>query len=38
LRAGAHLVIETIAELPSLIDHIETRLAAGEKPGLIEAN
>ncbi len=38
LRAGAHLVIETIAELPSLIDHIETRLATGEKPGLIEAN
>jgi phosphonoacetaldehyde hydrolase len=38
LRAGAHLVVETIAELPTLIDHIETRLAAGEKPGLIEAN
>ena len=38
LRAGAHLVIETIAELPTLIDHIEARLAAGEKPGLIEAN
>jgi phosphonoacetaldehyde hydrolase len=37
-QAGAHLVIETIAELPTLIDHIETRLAAGEKPGLIEAN
>jgi phosphonoacetaldehyde hydrolase len=38
LRAGAHLVIETIAELPTLIDHIEIRLATGEKPGLIEAN
>ena len=38
MRAGAHLVIETIAELPALIDHIETRLAAGEKPGLVEAN
>jgi phosphonoacetaldehyde hydrolase len=38
LRAGAHLVIETIAKLPSLIDHIEVRLAAGEKPGLIDAN
>jgi len=37
-QAGAHLVIETIAELPTLIEHIETRLAAGEKPGLIEAN
>jgi phosphonoacetaldehyde hydrolase len=38
LRAGAHLVVETIAELPTLIDHIEARLAAGEKPGLIEVN
>ena len=38
LRAGAHLVMETIAELPTLIDHIEARLAAGEKPGLIEVN
>ena len=37
LRAGAHLVIETIAELPGLIRHVEARLAAGEKPGLIEA-
>jgi phosphonoacetaldehyde hydrolase len=37
-RAGAHLVIESIVELPSLIDHIETRLATGEKPGLVEAN
>jgi phosphonoacetaldehyde hydrolase len=38
LRAGAHLVIDSIAELPWLIEHIEARLAAGEKPGLLEAN
>ena len=38
LRAGAHLVIDSIAELPWLIEHIEARLEAGEKPGLLEAN
>jgi len=38
LRAGAHLVIDTIAELPWLIEHIEARLAAGERPGILEAN
>lgn len=38
LRAGAHLVIDTIAELPWLVEHIEARLAAGERPGLLEAN
>jgi phosphonoacetaldehyde hydrolase len=38
LRAGAHLVIDTIAELPRLIEHIEARLAAGERPGILEAN
>jgi phosphonoacetaldehyde hydrolase len=38
LRAGAHLVIDSIAELPWLVEHIEARLAAGEKPGLLEAN
>ncbi|MFM7611462.1 MAG: hypothetical protein ACKO9A_21645, partial [Alphaproteobacteria bacterium] len=38
LRAGAHLVIDTIAELPGLIEHIEARLAAGEKPGIFESN
>lgn len=37
-RAGAHIVIDTIAELPWLVDHIASRLAAGEKPGLIEVN
>lgn len=38
LRAGAHLVIDSIADLPSLIELIEARLAAGERPGLLEAN
>ena len=38
LRAGAHLVIDSIAELPWLVEHIEARLEAGEKPGLLEAN
>ena len=38
LRAGAHLVIDSIAELPWLVEHIEARLLAGEKPGLLEAN
>ena len=38
LRAGAHLVIDSIAELPWPVEHIEARLLAGEKPGLLEAN
>jgi len=38
LRAGAHLVIDSIAELPWLVEHIEARLEAGEKPGLLEVN
>ena len=38
LRAGAHLVIDSIADLPWLVEHIEARLEAGEKPGLLEAN
>ena len=38
LRAGAHLAIDSIAELPWLVEHIEARLEAGEKPGLLEAN
>jgi phosphonoacetaldehyde hydrolase len=38
LRAGAHLVIDSIVELPWLVEHIEARLEAGEKPGLLEAN
>jgi hypothetical protein len=31
-------VIDSIAELPWLVEHIEARLKAGEKPGLLEAN
>lgn len=31
-KAGAHYVIDTIAELPAVIDDINARLARGEKP------
>ncbi|BAK66379.1 phosphonoacetaldehyde hydrolase [Sphingobium sp. SYK-6] len=31
-RAGAHYVIDTIADLPPIIDAIEARLAGGERP------
>jgi phosphonoacetaldehyde hydrolase len=31
-HAGAHEVIDTVAELPRLIERIERRLAAGERP------
>jgi phosphonoacetaldehyde hydrolase len=30
--AGAHLVIDTVADLPACLDRIEARLAAGERP------
>jgi phosphonoacetaldehyde hydrolase len=30
--AGAHYVIDSVAELPAVIDHINTRLAQGDKP------
>ncbi|GGJ10182.1 phosphonoacetaldehyde hydrolase [Neoroseomonas lacus] len=36
LRAGAHLVVDSIAELPDVIAHVEARLAASETPGLVE--
>lgn len=36
-RAGAHLVIDSIADLPAAVAEIEARLARGERPGLIEA-
>jgi phosphonoacetaldehyde hydrolase len=36
LRAGAHVVVDSIAELPAIIAQIEARLAAGETPGLVE--
>lgn len=32
LAAGAHAVVETLAELPALLDDIEKRLGRGEKP------
>lgn len=32
LTAGAHYVIDGVADLLPVIDHIETRLRAGEKP------
>ena len=31
-QSGAHYVVDTIAEVPPLIDEIEKRLAAGERP------
>jgi phosphonoacetaldehyde hydrolase len=38
VAAGAHLVIDSIADLPAAIAAIEARLAAGEMPGLVEGN
>ena len=35
MAAGAHLVIDSIAELPAAVTRIEARLATGERPGLI---
>jgi phosphonoacetaldehyde hydrolase len=32
LAAGAHAVVETLAELPTLLDDIDKRLGRGEKP------
>jgi phosphonoacetaldehyde hydrolase len=32
LAAGAHAVVETLAELPALLDDIDKRLSRGEKP------
>ena len=31
-RAGAHFLIDTVADLPPVIDEIERRMAAGERP------
>ncbi|MFN8468087.1 MAG: phosphonoacetaldehyde hydrolase [Caldilineaceae bacterium] len=31
-QAGAHYVVNTVADVPAILDHIEERLAAGEKP------
>jgi phosphonoacetaldehyde hydrolase len=33
-RAGAHYLIDTVADLPPVIDQIEHRMAAGERPPL----
>jgi phosphonoacetaldehyde hydrolase len=32
LAAGAHAVVETLADLPALVDDIDRRLSRGEKP------
>ncbi len=37
LRAGAHAVVDSIADLPSLVERIEARLAQGERPGAWDA-
>jgi phosphonoacetaldehyde hydrolase len=31
-QAGAHYVVETIAEVPAILDHINARLGRGERP------
>ena len=31
-KAGAHYVVDSIVELPEVIEDINTRLARGEKP------
>lgn len=36
-RAGAHLVIDSVADLPEAVVQIDARLAAGERPGMTEA-
>ncbi|MBP0463508.1 phosphonoacetaldehyde hydrolase [Roseomonas sp. PWR1] len=37
IGAGAHLVVDSIADLPTVVGAIEARLAAGERPGLVDA-
>jgi phosphonoacetaldehyde hydrolase len=32
LAAGAHAVVETLAELPAVLDDLHARLERGEKP------
>jgi phosphonoacetaldehyde hydrolase len=32
LAAGAHAVVETLVELPAMLDKLDARLALGEKP------
>ena len=31
--AGAHLIVETVADLPGVLEEIERRIATGERPG-----
>lgn len=38
LRAGAHAVIDSIADLPALVEQVEARLAQGEHPALHEGH
>ena len=33
IAAGAHLIVETVADLPVALEEIERRIAAGERPG-----
>lgn len=35
-RAGAHLVVDSIEDLPAVVESLEARLAAGERPGLVD--
>jgi phosphonoacetaldehyde hydrolase len=37
LRAGAQEVVDSIADLPALVERIEARLARGERPGAWDA-
>jgi phosphonoacetaldehyde hydrolase len=37
LRAGAHLVVDSVADLPAAVACLEARLAAGEAPGVVDA-
>ncbi|BDG71225.1 phosphonoacetaldehyde hydrolase [Roseomonas fluvialis] len=36
MRAGAHIVVDSVADLPAVIDLIEARLARGDRPGIVD--
>jgi len=36
--AGAHIVVDSIADLPAVVEDIEARMAVGERPGFIEVS
>lgn len=38
MAAGAHFVVDSIADLPAVVGRIEARLVAGEGPGLLEVS